>query len=110
MALPPLTSIPPPRVGLSSIRIPSSASGGVTVRAGVGVPNENVGFNASEEVEVGVPNEKVPALAAGLVSDCEAGEPNKSPVGALAGDAEEPNVNILLAGVEGAAVVVCLTD
>jgi len=109
LALPPLTSIPPPRVGLSSIRIPSSAGGGVTVRAGVGVPNENVGFDAPEEVGGGVPNEKVPVLAAGLVSDCEAGEPNKSPVGALAGDVEEPNVNILLAGVEGAAVAVCLT-
>jgi len=129
LALPPLASIPPPRVGLSSIRIPSSAGGGVMVRAGIGVPNENVGFDASEEVGAGVPNGKVPVLAAGLVSDCEAGGPNKSPVGALAGAVvEEPkvnpvgfsavegvvegalNVNELLAGVEGAAVVVCLTD
>jgi hypothetical protein len=113
LALPPLTSIPPPRVGLSSIRIPSSAGGGVTVRAGVGVPNEKVGFDTSEEIGAGVPNEKFPVLAAGLVSDCDAGagEPNKSPVGALAGDVEveEPNVNMLLAGVEGAAVAVCLT-
>jgi len=54
------------------------------VRAGVGVPNENVGFDASEEVGAGVPNGKLPVLAAGLVSDWEAGEPNKSPVGALA--------------------------
>ena len=110
LALPLLASIPPPRVGLSSIRIPSSAGGGVTVRAGVGVPNENVGFGASEEVGAGVPNEKVPVLAAGLVSECEAGEPNKSPVGSLAGVVVEPNVNRLLAGIEGAAVVVCLTD
>lgn len=129
LALPPLTSIPPPRVGLSSIRIPSSAGGGVMVRAGVGVPNENVGFPVSEEVGAGVPNGKFPVLAAGLVSGCGAGEPNKSPVGALAevvveepnvnpvgfsavdGVVEEaPNVNGLLAGVEGAAVVACLTD
>ena len=99
------------------------------VRAGVGVPNENVGFDASEEVGAGIPNGKLPVLAAGLDSDWEAGEPNKSPVGALAGVVvEEPNVNPvgfsaaegvveealksnkLLAGVEGAAVVVCLID
>ena len=94
MALPPLTSIPPPRVGLSSIRIPSSAGGGVTLRAGVVASKENAGFDASESEGAGVPNENPPVLAAGLVSDCEAGEPNKIPVGALAGVVvEEPNVN-----------------
>jgi hypothetical protein len=102
------------------------------VRAGVVVPKGNAGFDASELEGAGVPNEKPPVLAAGLFSDCEAGEPNKSPVGALAGVAveepnvrpvdatagfsafegvveEAPNVNMLLAGVEVAAVAVCLT-
>jgi len=126
-------SIPPPRVGLSSIRIPSSAGGGVTVRVGVAVPNENAGFDAFAGAGAGVPNEKPPVLATALVSDCGAGEPNESPVGALAGVVvegpkvnpvdvpvgfsavegvveEAPNANILLAGVEGAAVAVCLAD
>jgi hypothetical protein len=127
LALPPLTSIPPPRVGLSSIRMPSSAGGGVEERAGVVTPNENGGFVAS--ADAGVPKENPPVLAAGLV--CVAGEPHESPVGALAGAVveepnvnpvdvtagfsavegvveEAPNVNEFLAGVEGAAVVVSL--
>jgi len=79
------------------------------VRAGVVVPKGNAGFDASEVEGARVPNEKPPVLDAGLVSDCEAGETNKSPVGALAVE-EAPNVNILLAGVEGAAAVVCLAD
>lgn len=126
LALPPLTSIPPPRVGLSSIRMPSSAGGGVEERTGVVTPNENAGFVAS-----GVPKEKFPVLAAGLVSDCVAGEPNESPVTALAGVVveelrvkpvdvtagfsavegvveEAPNIKMPLAGVEGAAFVVAL--
>jgi hypothetical protein len=130
LALPPLTSIRPPRVGLSSIRMPSSAAGGVNERTGV-VPNENAGFDASESAGTGVPKEKPPVPAAGLDSDCAAGEPNESPVGALAGVVveepsvnpidvtadfsavegvveEAPNVNIFLAGVEGAAVAVSL--
>jgi hypothetical protein len=113
------------------MRIPSSAGGGVTVRAGIGVPNENAGFDAFAGAGAGVPNEKPPVLAAGLVSVCGAGEPNKSPVGALAGFVvegpkvnpvdvtvgfsavegvveEAPNVNTLLAGVDGAAIAVCL--
>jgi hypothetical protein len=129
LALPPLTSIPPPRVGLSSIRMPSSAGGGVEERTRVVTPNENAGFVAS--ADAGVPKENPPVLAAGLVSDCVAGEPNESPVSALAGVVveepnanpvdvtagfsavdgvveEAPNVNIFLAGVEGAAVVVSL--
>ena len=129
LALPPLTSIPPPRVGLSSIRMPSSAGGGVEERTGVVTPNENSGFVAS--ADAGVPKENPPLLAAGLVSDCVAGEPNESSVGALAGAvAEEPNVNPVdvtagfsavggvveevpnvnksLAEVEGAAIVVSL--
>ena len=94
LALPPLMSIPPPRVGLSSIRMPSSAGGGVEERAGVVTPNENGGFVAS--VDAGVPKEKPPVLTVGLVSDCVAGEPNESPVGPLAGTVvEEPNVNPL---------------
>jgi hypothetical protein len=111
--------------------MPSSAGGGVKERIGVVTPNENPGFGASERVGAGVPKEKPPVLAAGLVSDCAAGEPNGSPVGALAGAVveepsvnpidvttgfsavegaaeEAPNVNIFLAGVEGAAVVVSL--
>jgi hypothetical protein len=129
LALPPLTSIPPPRVGLSSIRMPSSASGGVEERTGVVTPNENAGFVAS--ADAGVPKENPPALAAGLVSDCVADEPNESPVSALAGVVveepslnpveitagfstvegvveEAPNVNMFLAGIKGVAVVVSL--
>lgn len=68
LALPLLASTPPPRVGLSSMRIPSSADGGVRGRAGVDVPNERVGFDVSDEVGPGVPNEK-PLPVAGLVSD-----------------------------------------
>jgi hypothetical protein len=79
------------------------------VRTGAVVPKGNAGFDASELDGAGVPNEKPPVLAAGLVSDCEAGEPNKSPVGALAVE-EAPNVNILLAGLEAAAAAVCLAD
>jgi hypothetical protein len=130
LALPPLTSIPPPRVGLSSIRMPSSAGGGVEERTGVVTPNENAGFVASPDA--GVPKGNPPVLATGLVSDCVAGEPNESPVSALAGAVveepnvnpvdvtagfsaiegvveEAPNVNMFLAGVEGAAVVFPLT-
>ena len=130
LALPPLTSIPPPRVGLSSICMPSSAGGGVEERTGVVTPNENGGFVAS--ADAGVPKENPPVLAAGLVSDCVAGESNESPVSALAGAVleepnvnpvgvtagfsavdgvveEAPNVNKFLAGVEAAAVVVSLT-
>ena len=128
LALPPLTSIPPPRVGLSSIRMPSSAGGGVEERTGVVSPNENAGFVAS--ADAGAPKENPPVLATGLVSDCMAGEPNESPVIALAGAVveelrvnpvdvtagfsaiegvvEAPKVNMVLAGVEGAAVVVPL--
>jgi hypothetical protein len=126
LALPLLASIPPPRVGLSSICIPSSAGGGVRGRAGVDVSNENAGFDASGCVGTGLANEKPPVLAAGLVSDCAAGEPNKNPLGAPAGVVVElnvkpvdatacfstvegiaegaPNANKLFAGVEGAAV------
>jgi hypothetical protein len=109
--------------------MPSSASGGVEERAGVVTPNENAGFVAS--ADAGVPKENPPVLAAGLVSDCVAGEPNESPVTALAevvveepsvnpvdvtagfsaieGVVEEaPNVNMFLAGVEGAAVAFSL--
>jgi len=130
LALPPLTSIPLPRVGLSSMRMPSSAGGGVEERTGVVAPNGNAGF-ASVRADAGVPKENSPALAAGLVSVCVAGEPNESPVGALARVAAEeptvnpvdvtagfsavvgvvkegPNVNMFFAGVEGTAVVVSL--
>lgn len=63
-------------------------------RAGVEVLNENAGFDAFERAGAGVPNEKPGVLVTGLVSDCVAGELNKSPVGALDGVAvEEPNVN-----------------
>jgi hypothetical protein len=128
LALPPLTSIPP-REGLSSIRMPSSAGGGVRGRAGVDVPNEKVGFDASWGVGTGLGNEKPPFLAGGLVSDCAVGEPNKNPLGAPAavvvvepepkvkpalatacfstveGVVEDvPNVNKPFAGVEGPAV------
>jgi hypothetical protein len=126
-------SNPPPRVGLSSIRIPSSAGGGVTVRVGVVVPKENADFDASDVEVAGAPNENPPILAGGLISDCETGELNKSPVGALAGvEVEGPkvnpvdvtvgfsafegvveealNVNMPLAGVESAAAAVCLVD
>jgi hypothetical protein len=55
-------------------------------------PNENGGFVASADASV--PKENPPVLAAGLVSDCVAGEPNESPVSALVGAVvEEPNVN-----------------
>jgi len=129
LALPPLTSIPPPRVGLSSIRMPSSAGGGVEERAGVVTPNENAGFVAS--TDTGVPKENPPVQPAGLVSDCVAGEPNESPVSALEGVVveeprvnavdvtadfsaiegvveEAPNVNKFLAGFKGAVVFVSL--
>jgi hypothetical protein len=129
LALPPLTSIPPPRVGLSSIRMPSSVGGGVEERTGAVTPNENGGFVAS--ADAGVPKENPPELVAGLVSGCVAGEPNESPMTALAGAVveesnvnpvdvtadfsavegvveEAPNVNKFLAGVEGAAVAVSL--
>jgi hypothetical protein len=109
--------------------MPSSAGGGVEERTGVVIPNENGGFVTS--ADAGVPKENPPVLAAGLVSDCVAGEPNESPVSALAeavveepnanpvdvtagfsavgGVVEEvPNVNKFLAGVEDAAVVVSL--
>jgi len=92
-------------------------------------PNGNAGFVAS--TDAGVPKENPPVLAAGLASDCVAGEPNESPVSALAGVVveepsdkpvdvtagfsavegvveEAPNVNMVLAGFEGAAVVVSL--
>lgn len=130
LAPPPLTSIPPPRVGLSSIRMPSSAGGGVEDRTGVVTPNENAGFVAS--ADAGVPKENPPELAVGFVSDCVAGEPNETPVSALAGDVveepnvnpvdgvgfsavegvleEAPNVNMFLAGVESAVVVVSLAS
>lgn len=131
LALPPLTSIRPPRVGLSSIRMPSSAGGGVEERTGVVTPNENAGFGTSESAGAGVPNKKPPVLVAGLVSDCAAGKPNESPVGTLVGAVvdepsvkplditadfsavegvveEAPNVKIFLAGVEGATVPVSL--
>ena len=101
-----------------------SAGGGVKERTGVVTPNENAGFDALESAGAGVPKEKPPVLAAGLVSDCAAGEPNESPVGVLAvvvnpidvtarfsaaeGVEEAPNVNLFLAGVEGAAVAVSL--
>ena len=107
--------------------MPSSAGGGVEERTGVVTPNENAGFVA----DAGVPKENPPVLAAGLVSDCVAGELNESPVSAPAGAVVEesnanpvdvtagfsavdgvveevPNVNIFLAGVEGAAVVFSL--
>jgi hypothetical protein len=105
LALPPLASIPPPRVGLSSIRMPSSASGGVEERTGVVTPNENAGFVESADAK-----ENPPVLPAGLVSDCVAGEPNESPVSALAEVVveEAPNVNMFLTGVGDAAVVVSL--
>ncbi len=129
LALPPLTSIPPPRVGLSSIRMPSSVGGGVEERTGVVTPNENAGFVTS--TDAGVPKENPPVLAVGLVSDCVAGDPNERSVGALAvavveepnvkpvdvaasslasgGVAEEaPSVNKFLAGVERGAVIVSL--
>ena len=67
LAVPLLVSIPAPRVGLSSMRIPSSADGGVRGRAGVDVPNENAGFDVSDEARPGVPNENS-FLVAGLVS------------------------------------------
>jgi hypothetical protein len=111
--------------------MPSSAGGGVKERTGVVTPNENAGLDASESAGAAVPNEKPPVLVAGLVSDCVAGEPNESPVGTLAGVVveepsvnpidvtagfsaivgvveEAPNVNILLAGVEGATTAVSL--
>jgi hypothetical protein len=111
--------------------MPSSAGGGVKERTGVVTPNENPDFDASERVGAGVPKEKPPVLAAGLVSDCAAGEPNESPVGAPTGVVveepsvnpidvtagfsavggvvdEAPNVNIFLAGVEGGALAVSL--
>jgi hypothetical protein len=86
----------------------------------------NVGFDASEGAAAVALNEKPPEPAAGLVSDCEAGGLNKSPLGALA-VVEGPNVNpagfsvveevddelnanTLLAGVEGAAAVVRLAN
>jgi hypothetical protein len=104
--------------------------GGVRGRAGVEVPNGNAGFDASR-AGAGAPNEKVPALDAGLDSDCAVDELNKSPVGALAGGAvegpnvnpvdatadfsavegvveEAPNVNMLLAGAEGSSGAVSL--
>jgi hypothetical protein len=94
-------------------------------------PNENAGFDASERAGAGLPKENPPLLTAGLVSDCAAGGPNESPVGALAGVVveepsvnpidgtagfsdvegvveEAPNVNIFLAGVEGATAPVSL--
>ena len=74
--------------------MPSSAAGGVEERTGVVIPNENGGFDTS--VDAGVPKENPPVLAAGLVSDCVAGDPNESPVTALPEAAfEEPNVNPL---------------
>lgn len=129
LALPPLTSIPPPRVGLSSILMPSSTGGGVEGRTGVVTPNENAGFVAS--ADAGVPKENPLVLAAGLASDCVAGEPNERPVSALAGVAveepnvdpvdvtarfstvegvveEAPNLNMFLSGVKRAADVVSL--
>ena len=131
LAPPLLTSIRPPRVGLSSIRMPSSAGGGVKERSGVVTPNENPGFDAFESAGVGAPKEKPSVLAAGLASDCAAGGPNESPVGALVGVVVEeprvnpidvtagfsavkgvveevPNVNRFLAGVESTAVAVSL--
>jgi len=72
--------------------MPSSAGGGVEERTGVVTPNENAGFVAS--ADGAGPKENPPVLTAGLVSDCVAGEPNESPVSALAGVVvEEPNVN-----------------
>lgn len=129
LAPPPLTSIPPPRVGLSSIRMPSSTGGGVEERTGVVTPNENAGFVAS--ADAGVPKENPPESVGGFVSDCVAGGPNETPVSALAGVVveepnvnpvdvtagfsafegvleEAPNVNMFLAGVEGAVLVVSL--
>jgi hypothetical protein len=111
--------------------MPSSAGGGVKERSGVVTPNENPGFGAFERAGAGVPKEKPSVLAAGLTSDCAAGGPNESPVGAPVGVmveeprvnptgviagfsavegvvGEVPNVKIFLAGVESTAVAVSL--
>jgi hypothetical protein len=111
--------------------MPSSAGGGVKERSWVVTPNENPGFDAFESVGAGVPKENPSVLAAGLASDCAAGGPNESPVGALVGVVVEeprvnpidvtagfstvdgvvegvPNVNIFLAGVGSPAVAVSL--
>lgn len=106
LALPPLASIPPPRVGLSSMRIPSSADGGVRGRADVGVPNEKAaGFDVSDGAVPGVPNENPLVLVAGLVSDWAAGEPNKSPLGVPVG-VVEPNMKPLDVGPDFSAEAV----
>ncbi len=94
LALPPGASVPPPRVGLSSIRIPSSAEGGVRGRASVGVPNEKAADFNEPDGAGGMPNENPLVLAAGLVSVWAAGEPNKNPLGAPV-VVVEPNVRPL---------------
>ena len=99
----PLISMPPPRVGLSSIRISCSFCGGVTGRAGADEPNMK-GFDTSAPLlpvdgppkrvvgaetagVVGVPNENAGLLSTGVVT------------GGVAG--ATPNENGVFAGVAG---------